>query len=334
MGVPVWFETTTFVVLGLLLAFDLLIVVRRPKVPSTRECTLWVVFYISLALIFALLLSQMVSPAKAGEFVAGWLTEYSLSVDNLFVFVIIMSRFAVPANMQQRVLMIGIILSLALRGGFIMLGVAVIERFSWVFYIFGAFLIYTAVQLVRHSDEEDEYEDNKLIRQARKFLPMSPHYLGGRITVLGETGKRLFTPMLLVLLAIGTTDLLFALDSIPAIFGLTQDPFIVFTATIFALMGLRQLYFLLGDLLQRLIYLSIGLSVILAFIGVKLVLEALHLNEVPFINGGHHVSWAPEIPIWLSLTVIIGVLAITAAVSLVVSSRRERQEQSSNPSGS
>ena len=317
------FEIWTFAVLGALLLFDLLLVARRPHVPSLRESALWVAFYVALALGFSVVLLAVAGGVKAGEFLAGWATEYSLSVDNLFVFVIIMSRFAVPRDNQQKVLLVGIILSLVLRGGCILLGAAAIEAFSWVFYLFGAFLVYTAVQLLRsHGSDEEEYHENVLVRRARRVLPISDTYDGARLTTRVR-GRRMLTPMIIVLVAIGSTDVLFALDSIPAIFGLTQDPFIVFTATLFALMGLRQLYFLLGGLLTRLVYLSQGLSVILAFIGAKLILEALHSNELHWVNSGDPVEWAPVIPIWLSLTVIVGVLLVTTVLSLVVAPRRD-----------
>jgi tellurite resistance protein TerC len=301
VGVPGWFEVGTYVVLGVLLVVDLMVVGRRPHTPPLRESASWVGFYAGLALLFTLALAVVADTDTAAAFAAGWLTEYSLSVDNLFVFVVIFGRFAVPRDFQQKVLFIGILLSLVLRGGFILIGAEIIERFSWVFYIFGAFLLYTALQLLRggHSPAESDYRENVAIRTARRLLPMEPVYDGARLTTVVGDRHRL-TPMVLVFVAIGTTDLLFALDSIPAIFGLTTDPFIVFTATLFALMGLRQLYFLLGDLLDRLIYLSTGLAVILGFIGVKLVMDALHENEVPFINGGHPVPWAFETPIWLS----------------------------------
>ena len=317
------FETITLIVLGLLLVVDLALVLKRPHEPSMREAGLWVGFYITLALVFAGILMATSGTETAGAFVAGWITEYSLSVDNLFVFVIIMSRFSVPRQNQQEVLMIGIILALFLRGICILLGAQAIERFSWVFYIFGAFLLYTAVHLVRSPHDQEAYEENVLVRRARKVLPMTPDYQGAKFFTR-VNGKRMVTPMVIVFLAIGSTDLLFALDSIPAIFGLTTDPFIVFTATLFALMGLRQLYFLLGGLLDRLIYLSVGLALILAFIGVKLILEALHTNELGFINGGQPVGWAPEVPIWLSLGVIVVVLFVTTVASLVVSRRRQR----------
>ena len=316
MDLPTWFTIATFVGLTALLLGDLAIVARRPHEPSVKEATLWVSFYVSLALVFGVVILAVAGGQSATEFYAGWLTEYSLSVDNLFVFVIIMARFQVPRKLQQEALMVGIIIALVLRGIFILLGAAVIERFTWVFYIFGAFLVYTAINLVRHRDEEDEYEENAFIRRMRKILPITQDYHGSKIRIT-ENGKKFWTPMIVVFLALGTTDLLFALDSIPAIFGLTQEALIVFTANVLALMGLRQLYFLLGGLLKRLVYLSVGLAVILAFIGVKLVLEALHSNELPFINGGEHIEAVPEIPIWLSLTIILGVLVAATVASLL-----------------
>jgi tellurite resistance protein TerC len=325
---PVWFEVATFVGLTVLLLADLAIVSRRPHEPSVKEATLWVSFYVTLALLFGLVVLAVTGGQFATEFYAGWLTEYSLSVDNLFVFVIIMARFQVPRKLQQEALMVGIIIALVLRGIFILLGAAVIERFTWVFYIFGAFLVYTAINLVRHRDEEDEYEENAFIRRMRKVLPITQDYHGSKIRIV-ENGKKFWTPMIVVFLALGTTDLLFALDSIPAIFGLTKEPFIVFTANVFALMGLRQLYFLLGGLLKRLVYLSLGLAVILAFIGVKLIMEALHTNELPFINGGEHIEWVPEIPIWLSLTVILGVLVVATVASLVKTRGQLMDDESS-----
>src|SRR5688572_1318438 len=281
-----------------------------------KEAGLWVGFYVSLALIFGLVILAVTNAQFATEFYAGWLTEYSLSVDNLFVFVIIMARFRVPRYLQQEALMVGIIIALVLRGIFILAGAALISRFTWVFYIFGAFLIYTAINLLKHRGEEDDFEENAFIRRMRKILPISKDYHGAKIRVT-ENGKKLWTPMIIVFLALGTTDLIFALDSIPAIFGLTREPFIVFTANVFALMGLRQLYFLLGGLLKRLIYLSLGLAVILAFIGVKLILEAVHENQLPFAGEREPLESVPEIPIWLSLTIILGVLVIATVASLL-----------------
>src|SRR5215218_4699083 len=316
MDLPAWFSIATFVGLTALLLADLAIVARRPHEPSIKEASLWVSFYVALALAFGVVVLAVAGGQSATEFYAGWLTEYSLSVDNLFVFVIIMARFQVPRKLQQEALMVGIIIALVLRGIFILLGAAVIERFTWVFYIFGAFLVYTAINLVRHRDEEDEYEENAFIRRMRKVLPITQDYHGSKIRIV-ENGKKFWTPMIVVFLALGTTDLLFALDSIPAIFGLTKEPFIVFTANVFALMGLRQLYFLLGGLLKRLVYLSMGLAVILAFIGVKLVMEAVHENQYPFMGHREPLESVPAIPTWLSLTVILLVLVVATVASLL-----------------
>jgi tellurite resistance protein TerC len=296
------------------LAFDVFIIGRRPHEPSMKECAVAIGIYTALALLFGLWVWFDYGGRFAGEFYAGWLTEYSLSVDNLFVFIIIMSRFSVPRKYQQEALLIGIILALVFRGIFIAVGAVAIETISWIFYLFGAFLIYTAWTLIRHKDDDDEYQENRVIRFARRRLPATDEYDGVKL-VVKRNGKRLITPMLIVMIALGSTDVLFALDSIPAIYGLTQEPYLVLTANVFALMGLRQLYFLLGGLLDRLVYLSAGLSVILAFIGVKLVLHALHENELPFINGGEHVD-VPEIPTWLSLAVILVTLTLTAVASL------------------
>ena len=320
----VW--AVTLVALTAVLVVDLIIIGRRPHEPSVRESSLWVTFYVGLALLFGAGLWLTAGASVAGQFYTGWLTEYSLSVDNLFVFMIIMSRFAVPRQYQQKVLLIGIVLALVMRGGFIAAGAALISQFSWVFYLFGAFLIYTAVNLARHGESsEEEFQENVLVRWSRRALPISRGYDGARLTAR-ENGRRMFTPMLIVMIAIGTTDLIFALDSIPAIFGVTHEPYLVFTANVFALMGLRQLYFLLGGLLDRLIYLSYGLAVVLGFIGVKLILEALADNNLPFVNGGDPVGWAPHIPIWLSLSVVLTTLAVATAASLVKSSRDRRRE--------
>jgi tellurite resistance protein TerC len=290
-----------------------------------REAGGWVAFYVGLAIVFGLGIWLVAGGTPAGEFFTGWLTEYSLSVDNLFVFMIIMARFNVPRQYQQKVLLIGIVLALVMRGIFIAAGAALITQFSWVFYLFGAFLVYTAITLLKNGDEDEDFKENIVIRWAKRALPVSGSFDGGRLTVT-EGAKRLFTPMLIVMIAIGTTDLIFALDSIPAIFGITTEPYLIFTANVFALMGLRQLFFLLGGLLERLVYLNVGLAFVLAFIGVKLFLEALHTNTLGFINGGHGVSWAPEIPIWLSLVVIVGTLGIATVASLIKSSRDRKAE--------
>jgi tellurite resistance protein TerC len=265
----------------------------------------------------------------AGQFVAGWLTEYSLSIDNLFVFVLIMSQFAVPRRYQQEVLMVGIIIALVLRGLFILAGAAIIEQFSWVFYIFGAFLVWTAWRQAFPGGDHDSdvKQENFVVRLLRRGIDISDSYDGAKLRTVVD-GKKMWTPMIIVFAAIGVTDLLFAIDSIPAIFGITQDPFIVFTANIFALMGLRQLYFLLGDLLDRLRYLHYGIAFILAFIGVKLVFHAMHVNELPFINNGEHIEWAPEISTWMSLGVIVVSMAVATVASLIASSREKTAERS------
>lgn len=317
MELPVWFEVGSLVVLGIILLVDLLLVIKRPHEPSMKEAGLWVAFYVTLALVFAGAMFAFAGPEHGSQFIAGWVTEYSLSIDNLFVFIIIMARFSVPRKYQQEVLMVGIIIALVLRGIFIALGAVVIEQFSWVFYIFGAFLLWTAwKQATDDGEDEEDTTENPLIARIRKIVPMSEKFDGGKLRTT-VNGKKLFTPMLIVFVTIGMTDLLFAVDSIPAIFGLTQSAFIVFTANIFALMGLRQLYFLLGGLMNRLIYLKHALSVILAFIGVKLVLHAMHVNELPFINGGQHIEWAPEIPTYVSLAVIIGTIVVAVVASLL-----------------
>jgi tellurite resistance protein TerC len=299
----VW--AVTLAALIVVFAVDLLIVGRRPHAPSMRETGIWVGVYVALAVVFGVVLLAAYGPRYGGEFFAGWVTEYSLSVDNLFVFVIIMARFAVPRELQQRVLLIGVMLALLMRGALIAVGAAVVDRFVWVFYLFGAFLVYTAITLARQQlGGEQEFKENAVIRWSRRIFP----------------------PTAIVMIAIGTTDLIFALDSIPAIFGLTTQPYIVFTANAFALMGLRQMYFLLGGLLDRLVYLSYGLAAVLAFIGAKLVLDALHGNNVPFINGGEPVEWAPHIPIWLSLTVIVVVLGVATIASLAKSAKDARAD--------
>jgi tellurite resistance protein TerC len=311
---PFWIWAITLVGLLAVLAVDLW-AGRRAHEITMREAGRGVAIYVGLAVLFAAALLVFGGRHAATAFIAGYVTEYSLSVDNLFVFLLIMTTFAVPRAFQHRVLLVGIVIALVMRGGFIIAGAAVLSRFSWVFYLFGAFLLLTAAKVVRGEAEDAQYRENLLIRGVRRVLPVSDDYDDGKLTVVRH-GRRLVTPMLMVMLAIGLTDLLFALDSIPAIFGLTKDAYIVFTANAFALLGLRQLYFLLDGLLSRLIYLQYGLGLILGFIGVKLVLEALHTNTLPFVNGGRSVP-VPLIGIELSLGVIVGVLAVTTAASLL-----------------
>lgn len=287
---------------------------RKPHDVSVKEAGIWTIVWVVLAVLFGLGLLLSGNSQASGEFFAGYITEKSLSVDNLFVFVLIMAKFAVPSHLQQRVLLVGVVIALVLRTIFIAAGAAIIASFSWVFYIFGAFLIYTAWKLIqeaRAGDEEEDFEENRLLKAVEKKFGVADRYHGTKLFIR-VNGKRVMTPLMVVMLAIGTTDVLFALDSIPAIFGLTQDPYIVFTANAFALMGLRQLYFLIGGLLKKLVHLSYGLSVILGFIGVKLVLHALH-------ESGVHV---PEISIPFSLAFIGGVLVITTITSLIASKRQ------------
>ncbi|MEU2126986.1 TerC family protein [Streptomyces sp. NPDC018352] len=303
----------TILGLSALIAVDFFIG-RKPHDVTTKEAGIWTIVWIALAVLFGLGLLVFGESQASGEFFAGFITEKSLSVDNLFVFVLIMAKFSVPSHLQQRVLLVGVLIALVLRAIFIAAGAAVIANFSWVFYIFGAFLIYTAWKLIqeaRAGEEEEEFEENRLLKTIERRFGVADRYHGTKLFIRNN-GKRVLTPLMVVMLAIGTTDVLFALDSIPAIFGLTQDPYIVFTANAFALMGLRQLYFLIGGLLKKLVHLSYGLSVILGFIGVKLVLHALH-------ESGVHV---PEISIPVSLGVICGVLVITTITSLVANKKQ------------
>jgi len=310
--VSTWLWIGTVVALAAVITMDLILVDSKPGEFGPKQATRWVIFYVSLAIAFGGFIWWEFGSRYAGEFFAGYITEYSLSVDNLFVFIVIMGSFAVPRDQQHKVLLVGVVIALALRAVLITVGAAAIERFSFTFYIFGLLLIFTAIQLVREQrSEHDEANaglgNNKLVGLVERFIPTTREYDGGKLFTYID-GKRFATPMMLVMVAIGTTDILFALDSIPAIFGLTQEPYLVFTANAFALMGLRQLFFLVSGLLERLVYLSLGLAIILAFIGVKLILHAIHeTTDIP----------VPEISIAVSLAVIITVLAITTIVSLI-----------------
>ncbi|MCX5413296.1 TerC family protein [Streptomyces sp. NBC_00059] len=306
-------------ILGLiaLIAVDFFIG-RKPHDVSTKEAGIWTIVWIALAGLFGLGLLLFGESQASGEFFAGFITEKSLSVDNLFVFILIMAKFSVPSHLQQRVLLVGVLIALVLRAIFIAAGAAVIANFSWIFYIFGAFLIFTAWKLIqeaRADEDEDDWEENRLLKSIEHRFGVADRYHGTKLFIRNN-GKRVMTPLMVVMLAIGTTDILFALDSIPAIFGLTQDPYIVFTANAFALMGLRQLYFLIGGLLKKLVHLSYGLSVILGFIGVKLVLHALH-------ESGVHV---PEISIAFSLSFICAVLVVTTITSLIANKKTAEAE--------
>ncbi len=289
--------------------------VRKPHEPTIGESARWSAFYISLALLFGVGIGMVSGWTFGGEYFAGYLTEKALSIDNLFVFLLVMSTFAVPKAYQQKVLMVGIIIALILRGVFIAVGATLIDNFSWVFYLFGALLLVLAYRQA-FSNHESDPANNRLMRFVRRHLAVTDEYHGDKLTVK-LNGKQFVTPMLLTIVAIGFIDLVFAVDSIPAIYGLTSEAYIVFTANVFALMGLRQLYFLIGGLLERLVYLAQGLAVILAFIGVKLVFHALHVNELPFINGGESLLWVPEIPISFSLLFIGATIAVATVLSLV-----------------
>jgi tellurite resistance protein TerC len=326
MDVPFWVWAVTVAAIVGMLVFDFVGHVRTPHAPTLRESATWSAVYVGIAIVFGLLILWFYGAQYGGEYFAGYITEKSLSVDNLFVFVLIMAGFGVPRELQQKVLLFGIAFALALRTVFILVGAAAIENFSWVFYLFGAILIYTAWVQARsggHGGEED-YSENAVLRFARRHLRTTDEYHGDRMTVR-LNGARYLTPLAIALIAIGTADVIFAVDSIPAIFGLTQETFLVFTANAFSLLGLRQLFFLIDGLLDRLVYLSYGLAVILGFIGAKLVIHALHTNELPFVNGGEHITVIPEIPTWLSLLVILGTLAVTTVASLA-KSRRDRAE--------
>ncbi|GAA4523835.1 TerC/Alx family metal homeostasis membrane protein [Brachybacterium paraconglomeratum] len=316
---PLVWILTILAVLGLL-AFDYFFHVRKAHIPTLREAAIWSAIYVGIALLFGVGVYIFGGSTMGTEYFAGYVTEKALSVDNLFVFLIIIGAFAVPREDQQKVLLFGITFAIIARSGMIAIGAAAINAFAWVFYLFGAILLVTAAKMIfdelKKETPEGEEKESFFVRVVKRFLPATDEYDGDKFFTI-ENGKRVLTPMLLVMLAIGATDILFALDSIPAIFGLTQNTYIVFTATVFSLLGLRQLYFLIDGLLDRLVYLSYGLSIILAFIGVKLVIHALHENDLPFINGGEPVLGVPEITTGLSLTVIIGVLTVTVLASLL-----------------
>ena len=313
---PTWAWPATIGAILAMLALDFVIAARRPHAVGMAEATVWSVFYVAVAVVFGVIVWVGVGSEAGAEYFTGWVVEKSLSVDNLFVFVIIMTRFAVPAEFQQRVLLFGIVAALVMRAIFIAVGAAAITAFSWTLLFFGLFLVYTAVQLARHHNEDPDPVDNRLLSYLRRVLPVTEDFRGGRL-LARENGRAVVTPLFFVFVAIGSTDLLFALDSIPAVFGVTQDAFLVFAANAFALLGLRALYFLIRGLLERLVYLSLGLAVILAFIGVKLILVFLHedVNEE-----------IPHVPTSVSLGVIIGVLAVTTVASLL-RSRRHPEEK-------
>lgn len=296
----------TLVALIAIIVFDLIIVDRRPHDFTAREATKWISVYVFLAMVFAVIVWVQYGASFAGQFVAGYITEYSLSVDNLFVFLVIMTSFAVPSALQHRVLLVGIVIALILRGILIIVGAEIIDRFQGVFFIFAAFLFFTAWKVWSGEDEEPNPDTNRMVAFISKRVPTTTEYDGARL-ITKISGKRFLTPLALVMLAIGTTDLLFALDSIPAVFGITSEAYLVFAANAFALMGLRQLYFLIRNLITKLRHLNKGIALILVFIGIKLLLEACHSV----------LGWnVPLVPVWLSLVVIITILAVTTLLSL------------------
>ena len=327
MDVPLWVWIASAVGVLAVLVFDFYSHVKTPHEPTLKEAGIWSAVYVIGALIFGAGVWYVWDHQHGLEYLTGYLTEKALSVDNLFVFLIIMTSFAVPRIYQQKVLLWGVAIALIFRTIFILLGAALINNFSWIFYIFGAFLLYTGWTLAKaNPEEEEEYEENAFIRLVRRIVPVTTHYVEDRMSVKID-GKRMLTPMALVMIAIGSTDLLFALDSIPAIYGITSEPYLVFMTNAWALLGLRQLYFLLGGLLNRLVFLSYGLAFILVWIGFKLIVHAMHTNELPFINGGEHITVIPEIPTWLSLIVIALTITVAAVFSLRHTARQEAKAE-------
>ncbi|MDU2793251.1 MAG: TerC/Alx family metal homeostasis membrane protein [Actinomyces sp.] len=309
-----------------LVALDFLGHARNPHPPTAAEAARWTLFYVGLAAVFGVGIWLTNGWLYAQEFYAGWAMEWSLSVDNLFVFILILKAFRVPRENQQKALLFGIIIALLLRLVFILLGAALVARFSWVFFIFGVWLLWTAFSQIKETatggGDDEEYEENAFIRVVRRVLPITDGFIGDRM-LYRHGGRTYLTPLFVVVLALGSADLMFAFDSIPAIFGITSQAFLVFACNVFALMGLRQLFFLVDALLSKLVYLGYGLGVILSFISIKLILEALHANTLPFINGGRGVEWAPEISVSVSLGVIVVTLVVTVIASLVRSAMDE-----------
>jgi tellurite resistance protein TerC len=330
MVVAPWVWQLSIGLITLVILGDLIYQIRKPHEPTFKESAIQSVIYIGLALLFTFLVTEVWGSRFGGEYLAGFITEKSLSVDNLFVFLVIFTKFAVPRRLQSQALLIGIVLALILRGIFIAAGAAAIEQFSWVFYIFGLFLLYTAALLIwdtlKAGSHDEKVPGGKATAFIKRHFPTVDEYHGSKLTIV-QNGKRFITPLLLVMIAIGMTDLLFALDSIPAVYGLTNEPYIVFMANAFALMGLRQLYFLLSGLMERLKYLGVGLAIILAWIGVKLVIHALHKNELPFLNNGEAIKSIPEISTELSLGFILVTLVVTTVVSLIATSDKRKSSK-------
>lgn len=326
MSVPLWIWAITIIVIAGFFVFDFYSHVKTPHEPTIKESTWWSIFYVALALLFGLFIWIVWDHQHGMEYLTGYVTEKALSVDNLFVFALIMGAFQIPRQFQQKVLLIGIALALFFRLIFILMGAAVIEAWSDVFYLFAAFLLFTAVKMIwdEFADQpEKDPKDMLVVRAASKVLPITDKIDGDHLS-LKKNGKRWFTPLMIALVAIGLIDIMFALDSIPAIYGITTEAYLVFTTNAFSLLGLRQMYFLLDGLLDRLVYLSYGLSIILGFIGVKLLLHALHENNLPFINGGENVA-VPEVSTQLSLSVIVVVLVVTVLLSIWKNKHDEAQ---------
>ena len=321
MHVEPWAWILLVALIVTMLSIDFFGHIRKAHEPGLKEASLWSVSYVSVALLFGLVVLWEWGGDFAVQYYSGYITELSLSVDNLFVFVLIMTSFRVPRKYQQKVLLVGIIIALALRTVFILAGATVVNHFSFVFYIFGAFLVYTAITQLKSNDDEEGSGDNLAVRLTRKVFPTTEGYVDDHLTTRVD-GRRHVTPMLIVMIAIGSADLLFAVDSIPAIFGLTQEVFLIFAANAFSLMGLRQMFFVIDGLLDKLVYLNYGLAAILAFIGSKLVLHALHENELGFINGGQPWEVIPEPTTVVSLVAIVGILLVTTVTSLTFGKKR------------
>ena len=315
-----------------MITIDIVGHVRTPHEPTMREAAWWSLAYIAMAIVFGGIVWAVWGGRYGGEYFAGYIVEKSLSVDNLFVFVIMIAAFRVPRKYQQEVLLAGIVIALVLRLIFILVGAALIESFSAIFYLFGAWLIWTAISQVREGVEDpdehdaDDYEPSRFVRLVARVIPMTDGFVGGKV-LHRHGGRTMITPMMLCIIAIGTADVMFAVDSIPAIYSLTAEPFLVFAANAFSLLGLRQLYFLIDGLLERLIYLHFGLAAILGFIGTKLILHAMHENTLPFLNGGEGMHWAPEIGIVPSLVFILVTIALTVAASLIGSKVKAKKKQ-------
>ena len=310
-----------------MIAVDIVGHVKTPHEPTMREAAWWSAGYIVVAVLFGAIVAAVWGGEYGEEYFAGYITEKSLSIDNLFVFVIMISSFRVPRKYQQEVLLAGIVIALVLRLLFILAGAALIENFSWVFYLFGAWLLWTAIAQARQGVEkpeehDDGYTPSGFVTLVSRMIPMTDGFVGGKL-VHRHAGRTMITPLLLCVIAIGTADVMFAVDSIPAIYSLTAEPYLVFAANAFSLLGLRQLYFLIDGLLDRLVYLHYGLAAILGFIGLKLINHALHTNEVPFINGGRHWDVIAEPSISASLGFIVVTILITVIAS-VLASRRSR----------